>query len=260
MMATIREAGRDEADLATIVGIVNEVTPDDPTSIDDLRWSDAAYPGTMRYLAEHDGRPVGAATIGRVYVHGPEFDGLWATIAVLAAARRQGIGTTLLGRVSERAVAIGKGWLYTSVSEARPEALAFLVHRGFSEHERAKMARLDLVGLAPPPIDAPAGIRLTTLAEHPELVDAVHAVAVEAFPDIPGGDEPTEAGDLAEFRARDVDRPGIPADAFMIAIDAASERVIGYASLMLVPGSHSLAWHDMTAVLRAWRGRGWPGP
>ena len=36
----------------------------------------------------------------------------------------------------------------------------------------------------------------------------------------------------------------------------ASGRVIGYASLMLRPGSRSVAWHDMTAVLREWRGRG----
>ena len=79
---------------------------------------------------------------------------------------------------------------------------------------------------------------MTTLAKRPDLVEGVHAVALEAFPDIPGGDEPDAAGDLAEFRARDVDRPGIPPDAFMVALEAATGRVVGYASLMLVPGSH----------------------
>ena len=63
-------------------------------------------------------------------------------------------------------------------------------------------------------------------------------------------------GDLAEFRARDVDRPGIPPDAFMIALDVASGEVVGYAGLMFVPGSTTVAWHDMTAVRRDWRGRG----
>jgi mycothiol synthase len=258
MSATIREADHDD-DLGAIVGIVNAVTPADPTSIDEIHWSDATYPGTVRFLAELDARPVGVATIGRIYVHPPEFDGLWATITVLADARRRGIGSDLLAAVSDRAQAAGKGWLYLSVTDDHPEAIAFLVHRGFTEHERSKMVRLDLAGLVPPPTDLPAGIRLTTLAERPDLVDGVHAVAVEAFPDIPGGDEPTSAGDLAEFRARDVDRPGILSDAFMIALDAESGRVVGYASLMLVPGSRSVAWHDMTAVLRAWRGRGVAG-
>lgn len=64
------------------------------------------------------------------------------------------------------------------------------------------------------------------------------------------------AGNLTEFRARDVDRPGILPGAFMIAIDQATDEVVGYASLMLLPGSTSVAWHDMTAVRRAWRGRG----
>ena len=32
--------------------------------------------------------------------------------------------------------------------------------------------------------------------------------------------------------------------------------MIGYSSLMLTPGSHDPAWYDMTAVRRAWRGRG----
>ena len=32
--------------------------------------------------------------------------------------------------------------------------------------------------------------------------------------------------------------------------------VAGWASLMFVPGSTTVAWHDMTAVGRAWRGRG----
>jgi GNAT superfamily N-acetyltransferase len=84
-------------------------------------------------------------------------------------------------------------------------------------------------------------------------------VAIESFPDIPGGDEPESAGDLAEFRARDVDRPGIPADAFMVALDARTDRVVGYASLSMVPGSRTVAWHDMTAVVRDWRGRGVAG-
>ncbi len=259
MSATIRVAGRDEADLLAIAAVVNEVTPDDPTSIDEMRWADATYPGAARFLAELDGRAVGVGTVGRIYMHPPEFDALWATIAVLPDARRQGIGTALLTTVSDRARAAAKGWLHMPATDARPDGVEFLGRRGFTEFERAKIVRLQLAGLGPPSIDPPPGIRLTTLAARPDLVADVHAVAIQAFPDIPGGDAPDATGDLAEFRARDVDRPGIAHDAFMVAIDAATERVVGYASLIMVPGSRSVAWHDMTAVVRDWRARGLAG-
>jgi mycothiol synthase len=252
----IRVAARSEGDLATIARIANAVSPDDPTSIDEMRWADETYPGTTRLLAEIDGRPVGVGTVGRIYVHPPEFDGLWATLAVLRDARRQGIGTDLLGTISELTRAANKGWLFASVTQAQPEGIDFLAHRGFTEYERSKMVRLDLAGLTPPPLDLPAGIALTTLAVRPDLVEGVREVALEAFPDIPGGEQPIAVGDLAEFRARDVDRPGILPEAFTVALDVVTGRVVGYASLILQPGSRSVAWHDMTAVVRAWRGRG----
>ncbi len=97
---------------------------------------------------------------------------------------------------------------------------------------------------------------MTTLAARPDLVEGVHAVAIETFPDVPGGDEPMAVGDLAEFRARDVDRPSVPNDAFFVAVDTESGRVVGYACLLMQPGSTTVAYHDMTAVLRAYRGRG----
>ena len=57
-------------------------------------------------------------------------------------------------------------------------------------------------------------------------------------------------------RARDVDRAPIPKDAFFVAVETASGRAVGYASLFMLPGSTTTAYHDMTAVLRAFRGRG----
>ena len=175
---------------------------------------------------------------------------------MLADARRQGVGTALLTRISARAAADGKIGLHIPASASRPFAVEFLLHRGFEEHERMTALRLDLAGLVPPAVDPPAGVTLTTLAARPDLVTGVHQVALEAFADIPGGDEPMTVGDLAEFRARDVDRDSIPPEAFFVALDAASGDVIGYSSLMLTPGSTTTAWYDMTAVLRAWRGRG----
>jgi mycothiol synthase len=244
----------DDADLATIARIVNAVSPEDPTTVAEMRWADATYPGGVRLLAELDGVAVGASTVGRIYMYPPEFDGYWGTLDVLPDARRVGVGGELLIGISDVARDAGKAWLHIPASEARPEGIAFLAHRGFTEYERTKAVRLDLAGLEPPTPRPPDGVTITTLADRPDLVAGVHDVALETFGDIPG-DEPMAAGDLAEFRARDVDRPVIPPWGFAVATDA-HDRVVGYGSLILVPGTDHVAWHDMTAVRRAWRGQG----
>ena len=161
-----------------------------------------------------------------------------------------------MAAVSAHARDARKRGLQLRAWDDRLEGIAFLDHRGFVELERSRMVRLVLTGLPAPAADAPPGVTLTTLADRPDLVTSVHAVALETFDDIPGGDEPMAVGDLAEFRARDVDRPGIEPGAFMVALDDTTGEVAGYASLMRVPGSGTVAWHDMTAVRRAWRGRG----
>ena len=259
MSWTIRPATDDTADLEAVAAIINVTTPDNPTSVEDMRWSDETYPGTARFLAEEAGRAVGASTVGRIFMYAPEFPALWGSVDVLPEARRRGVGSALLLEISSFARAAGKPALHVAASEQRPEGIAFLRGHGFVEYQRAKRVRLDLVARPRPIVDPPPGVRLTSLAESPDLVAGVHAVAVEAFADIPGGGEPMAAGDLAEFRARDVDAPLIPHDSFLIAVDSATDRVVGYASLVFRPGTTTVAWHDMTAVVRHWRGRGLAG-
>ena len=259
MSWTLRRATTTPADLEAITGIVNAVTPDEPTSPDELRWADTTYPGGARFIAELDGRPAGATSAGRIWVRPPEFDAWWATMLVLPDARRRGIGDALYTAVSGAAGAAGKIALHVPASEARPDGIAFLERRGFVEYERSKVVRLELAGLEPPVVDPPSGVAVTTLEERPDLVEGVWEVAREALPDVPAGDEPMAAGDLAEFRARDVDRPAIPPGGFAVALEAVGGRVVGYASLYVVSGPGSLAWHDMTAVARDWRRRGVAG-
>jgi GNAT superfamily N-acetyltransferase len=254
---TIRRVGDDARDLAALVDVIADVTPEDPTSLDEIAWTDRVYPGTARFLAEaDDSRVVGAATVGRIFVYPESHPTLWASVVVRQSARRRGVGTALLAEVSDIAAHAGKTGLELRAFGDRPEGIAFLERHGYRELERARMVRLELAGLERPAVRLPHGLRVTTLARRPDLVGEVHAVAREAFDDIPGGDTPMAAGDLDEFRARDVDRPGIDHEAFMLAVETASGRLAGYASLMFVPGSRTIAWHDMTAVRRAWRGRG----
>ena len=252
----VRPATTADEDLGTIAAIANATSPEDSTSVEDMRWSDATYSGSKRWIAELDGRPIGAATVGRIHVYPPDYGALWATIGILPEARRLGAGQALLHRIGATAERAGKAHLEIPVAADRQDAVRFLEHRGFVEHDRARAVRLDLAGRAVPALNVPRGIELTDLAARPDLVDGIHALAIEAFVDIPGGNQPMAPGDLAEFRARDVDRPGIPAAGFAIAVERATGRVVGYASLLHKPDSPGVAYHDMTAVRRAWRGHG----
>jgi len=240
------------------VAVSNAAYPERGTTVEEMRWAGKQYPGGVRFLAElPDGRPVGTASVGRIYVYPPEYDALWSEITVLPDDRRQGIGGELLAAVSSVGREQGKSSLHIPASESRPEGIDFLVHRGYTEFERTKAVRLDLLDVTSPPLDAPTGVHITTLAERPDLIPAIHAVALEALPDIPG-DEPMAAGDLEEFRARDVDRPGLPWDGFFLALDEAG-AVLGYASILIAPGRPDVGFHDLTAVRRSARGRGIAG-
>ena len=134
MTVAVRPAVGD-IDLETIAGIVNRVSPEDrPRS---RRCTGRTrLSGRRAVLAELDGTPVGASTVGRIYVYPPEFDAYWGTIDVLPDARRQGVGSALLVAISDVARDAGKSWLHIPASEERPDGLAFLEHRGFTEFDR----------------------------------------------------------------------------------------------------------------------------
>ena len=245
-----------DADRRAYVDVVNELQPVWPTSVDELAWEMATYPGGTRLLAEAEGRVIGAGSAARIYMYPADFERSWLWLGVLPGWRRRGIGSALFTAASEAAARQGKTGFQGDVLETWTDGLAFLEHRGFEVYERMRMVRLRVAEAAAPDVAPPEGTRITDLASEPELIEGVHAVAVATFRDIPHVGEPVDPGTLEAFRARDVDRPGMPHDAFLIAVDLATGGVVGYASLMFAPGSSTIAYHDMTAVLPAWRGRG----
>jgi GNAT superfamily N-acetyltransferase len=262
MSVTIRPIAHDDlAALEAYVRIRNACTPDNTDSIEQIRWEDATYAGEgARFIAETaDGAPVGSATTGRIWVHEPAYERYWLGIWVVSEARGRGTGSALYAAISGAARAAGKTGFSTDLSEAHVAGHRFLANRGFVETDRSKMVRLELAGLVVPEVRPPEGIRLVTLAERPDLVTGVHATAIETFPDIPSQDEPIDVGTLEAFVARDVDRIGVPKEGFFVALDGVSGEVVGYASLIFSPGSTTEAYHDMTAVRRAYRGRGIAG-
>jgi GNAT superfamily N-acetyltransferase len=141
-----------------------------------------------------------------------------------------------------------------SVAGNDPESLAFAQRRGFSEERRETGLVLSLVDISPPPVQPPAGIEIVTWAQRPELARGMHEVDLEAHRDIPGFED-AAVEPFEDWMAHNMQRPTDSPEATFIAL--ADEEVVGYAKLSLT--APTAAGHSMTAVKRAWRGRGIAG-
>ena len=78
-------------------------------------------------------------------------------------------------------------------------------------------------------------------------------MASEAAPDIPGEEE-TDTGPLDEWLERDMRGTGDRPEAVFVAVEQG--EVLGYAKLAFSDETAERAFHDLTGVKRAHRGRG----
>jgi GNAT superfamily N-acetyltransferase len=145
----------------------------------------------------------------------------------------------------------GVGELEVSVSDNNPESLSFAERRGFTEERRETGLMLSLAGISPPEVQPPAGIEIVTWAQRPELARGMYEVDLETHPDIPGFED-VAVEPFADWMAHNMQRPTDSHEATFIAL--ADEEVVGFAKLSLT--APTAAGHAMTAVKRAWRGRG----
>ena len=145
----------------------------------------------------------------------------------------------------------GVGELEVPVSGNDPESLSFARRRGFSEERREVGLVLSLAGISPPRVQPPAGIEIVTWAQRPELARGMYEVDLEAHPDIPGFED-VAVEPFEDWMAHQMQRPADSPEATFIAL--AGAEVVGFAKLSLT--APAAAGHAMTAVKRAWRGRG----
>jgi GNAT superfamily N-acetyltransferase len=170
--------------------------------------------------------------------------------------RRRGAGSELYRAVSSWAAERGHRELEVPVRDDDRESVAFAERRGFAPFRRERGLVLELAALEPPRIEPPAGVEIVTWAERPDLAGGIYEVAAEALPDIPGEQdsavEPFEGWLDHEMRG-----PGDRPEATFVAL--AGDEVVGYAKFALSDAQPTTAHHDLTAVKRAWRGRGIAG-
>ena len=172
---------------------------------------------------------------------------------MLPELRGAGVGSALYARVAEWVQERGCVTLETTVAEDDPESLAWVDRRGFREVGRNSKMVLDLTAIESPAIDPPEGVEILPWADRPELAPGLYAVACEAYPDVPG-EEGTPMDSYEEWLRKDMQGDSDRPDATFMALS--DGEVIGYAKLSLSKEDTKTAHHDMTGVLRAYRGRG----
>jgi GNAT superfamily N-acetyltransferase len=239
-----------EAEKLLSLEAYNTVWPHEAVTLDEVHSFEASLIDYADLLARIDGELAGSGFAG---VPSVRPDLVFTLVTVLPAQRGRGVGSGLYEAISDWSRERELETIEAVVSDDDADSLAFAKRREFVEDRREKGVALDLSATDPPVVEPPPGVEIVTWAERPELARGMYEVALEAFPDIPGGeDEQVESfvGWLAHHMRGSGDLP----EATFAAV--AGEEVVGYAKFSLTAARPDVATHDLTGVKRTWRGRG----
>jgi mycothiol synthase len=234
----------------------NEVLPSYALTTEEARAWHGARPGA--WLLAADGR-AGACVM---LEHGLPEGVAFASVFVAPDVRGAGRGSSLLSAIRAEALGLGADALRAFVHLDEDDDgtgaadLRWARSRGFEETGRQTILARDLAEAGVPAGEPPGGIEITTWAERPDLAPALHAIACEAIPDIPG-EEDTVLPGFEEWLRDDMSGPTDRPDGVLIAL--ARHEPVGYAKFHLPGARPGVAVHDLTAVRREWRGRGVAG-
>ena len=201
-------------------------------------------------VARLDGAPVGSA-LTVVVPH--RSDRVLTVVTVLVSHRRRGVGSALFASLSAWTGERGIADIEVPVLDNDPESLAYATRRGFVEERRELGVVLDVAGMEEPALEPPEGIEIVAWAERPELARGIYEVSLEAYPDIPGFED-DELESFEDWLAHDMQGSGDLPEATFVAL--ADDEVVGYAKFALTAAQPTVAFHDISGVKRAWRGRG----
>lgn len=230
-----------DAELEAWVRVQNAVEPDLPVGVVDLRRSLRHDPYRRYLLALRDGDVVGCAVSTRSSIPGRAF----ALPRVLSEARRQGVGTLLLGACAEHARGLGHEVLRSRVGAEDVAAMAFAARHGFREVDR-EVELVRPLGDDERPGEPPPGIRIVRL--EPAQADALRELVGEGVEDMPvvGGLSPAPVEEMVEELT----------DAVASFAAWEGERLVGAAGLLTLAPRTGALEHALTTVARDRRGRG----
>jgi GNAT superfamily N-acetyltransferase len=227
-----------------------EVVSADVVDVDEIAHFVGMDEESAWLLATRDSEPVGCG-VGR-----PSSiqSSLYAMVRVLPEHRGRGAGQQLYEALSEQARTLGRDSMWGRIREDDEESRRFARNRGFREAGREYEVVLDTAD-AELSGDPPEGIELVSLAQRPELAEAVHQVDCEVSGDVPrpeGDDfQPTP---YERWRDLYLEGPGAVPDALIAALEG--DDVVGYTGLRRRGAISPVAENMLTAVRRPWRRRG----
>jgi len=201
-------------------------------------------------LAYLDDEPVGTGVGRPSSIAGSQY----SMSRVLPEYRRQGVGTAILLELSQRARQSGHTSLWGRIREDDPESRRYAQRRGFEEVGRDYEVVLDLAAVDTSQ-QPPAGLEIVSIAERPDLVQAVFEVEVEVAPDVPRlpghSHEPVPFERWSNFY---LEGPGAMPQALVVAL--LDGEVVGYAGMRRRGSTSRTGENLLTAVRRPWRKRG----
>jgi GNAT superfamily N-acetyltransferase len=243
LTVTVRACSNAAEELRSLE-IYNEVCPRravTPAAVEG--WKQASI-ASVEFLGAVDGVDAGSAAAA---VQTVRPNAALVLITVLPQLRQRGVGRALFDAASTWAMERGVQELETPVEADDEESLRFALRRGYRAHSVETGLELDLSTVEPASVDSPPGVEIVSLLDRPELAAGAYEVAIEALPDIPGNED-WKPPPLEQFVAAHL-------QGLAIVLAVAGGEVVGYAKLHARPDGRT-AEHGMTAVKRAWRGRG----
>ena len=246
-------AHRDEDDDRSRAGSTSpsRSSPSAPTPAD-IRGYVEEFPHLHVLAGSLDGEDVGVGARRRRAADARRAE-CFGTITVAPGARGCGLGSALYRALSDWAREQDFVGFRGNVKEGDETSLAWVARRGFAENGRELRLELDLTTFDPPPIDPPEGIEIVTWAERPDAARGLYDVYREASPGHSRrrGRRTRAVRGLA--RARHA-RPRGQAGGDVRRLRG--REVVGYSKFALTEAQPTTAYHDLTGVKRAWRGRG----
>jgi GNAT superfamily N-acetyltransferase len=229
-----------DADLDAWRLVRRTVLPNESTiTIEQLRAR--ASPRRLMLLAEVDGEIAGHGfTDISSYADG------FVVPRILPRFRRRGIGSAVLEVLLDHARTVGRRSVASITDEEA--ARSFAAVHGFEEIDRQVEQVRTISPDEPDPPPFP-GVTFTSLAEDPDLHRGAWVVAEQGYADMKLVTGPAR-GTFEEWLGEDATLPG----GSIIAL--ADERIVGLAGLVAFPDDPRRAENGLTAVDRAWRGRG----
>jgi GNAT superfamily N-acetyltransferase len=239
---TVLRVVRTEADFDSWRSVRLAILPyERADTVAELMEASRARPTRLFLLAERDGVVVGSGAADRSDLGGRGS----VTPRVLPAHRRQGIGTALLRALAEHVQ--GLGFTVASSMVDDDGSLEFAHRFGFAEVDR-QVEQLRPIGVEPRP-QAPEGIEIVTVAEHPALWPAAyHQVGRAAMGDM-AVVSPMQTT-LDQWEREWINAP----EATFLAL-AGPDEIVGLASLRLDEDVPDRAEQGFTAVRADCRGR-----